>query len=236
LGKPIILLSNSGKRASQNMDRLEECGFRREYFADVVSSGEAAYWDIKAKIGTDFRKNAKVLLLSREGDTSAIDGLELSLCDTGDDADLVIISGSRGDEISLSDYERLIAPAAKRATPAICTNPDFTMLTAKGLCFGAGEIAKTYEAHGGSVMWFGKPYREIYDFALKKIPDIPRQRVLCIGDSPVHDIRGAHNAGCFAALVRTGIHAQDSLDTLISDVSDIDRPDFVIPSFEMDGE
>ena len=68
------------------------------------------------------------------------------------------------------------------------------MLTPNGTSFGAGLIAKEYEKMGGSVTWFGKPNPLIYKFALNKIPKIASNKVLCIGDSVEHDIRGSFNA------------------------------------------
>jgi ribonucleotide monophosphatase NagD (HAD superfamily) len=105
------------------------------------------------------------------------------------------------------------------------------MLTKTGTSFGAGAIAKEYEKLGGNLSWFGKPYGEIYNFARKFIPEILPQKVLCIGDSPEHDIRGGYFANCKTALVRSGIHSKSSFQELVEGLADSDRADFVIPNF-----
>ena len=43
LGKPMILLSNSGKRALKNEERLTRLGFEVCLFTKVITSGEVAY-------------------------------------------------------------------------------------------------------------------------------------------------------------------------------------------------
>ena len=47
-GKTVVLLSNSGKRASANVARLEQFGFPRSAFDHVVTSGEVAWHGIVA--------------------------------------------------------------------------------------------------------------------------------------------------------------------------------------------
>ena len=48
--KPIILISNSGKRSEKTIKRLEKFGFDLALFTSVITSGEVAYWTIKNKI------------------------------------------------------------------------------------------------------------------------------------------------------------------------------------------
>ena len=122
-------------------------------------------------------------------------------------ADVILLTASEGDRFDLDHYRRLLAAAAKSGIPCICTNPDKIMLTGAGPKFGAGRIAELYEEMGGKVTWIGKPFPAIYEAALKAVGNPPRTRVLCVGDSPEHDIAGAKGAGLASALVRTGIHA-----------------------------
>lgn len=52
----------------------------------------------------------------------------------------------------------------------------------------------------------GKPHPLIFDEALSRHPDTPRSRVVMIGDQLATDIKGAHDSGLHAALVKTGLH------------------------------
>ena len=52
----------------------------------------------------------------------------------------------------------------------------------------AGSIAKTFETLGGKVIYYGKPYKEIYKMCFDT-----REKVLAIGDNLRTDIKGANN-------------------------------------------
>ena len=229
--KPIVLLSNSGKRAIENCERLERLGFDLNLFTAVITSGEVAYWTIKNKIEDGNFIKPKIYLISRDLDTSPIDGLSCEIAKYTDEADYLIIAGSESDRTPLSYYKSLLEPLATRGIPAFCTNPDLIMLTPNGTSFGAGLIAKEYEQMGGPVTWFGKPHPSIYKFALHKIPEIESKKVLCIGDSVEHDIRGSFNANCSSALVKTGIAATKKEEELINSLNFSDTPNFIIPAF-----
>ena len=229
--KPIILLSNSGKRAEQNCERLEKLGFDLNLFTAVITSGEVAYWTIKNKFADESVTNPKIYLISRDADTSPINGISCEIAENTNEADYLIIAGSESDRRPLSYYISLLEPLATREVPAFCTNPDLIMLTQNETSFGAGLIAKEYERMGGAVTWFGKPHPLIYKFALNKIHKIETKKVLCIGDSLEHDIRGSFNANCSSALVKTGIAATKKKKELIKSLNFSDIPNFIIPSF-----
>ena len=230
-GKPIVLISNSGKRAKKNCDRLERLGFELNLFTAVITSGEVAYWTIKNKFQESCSTTPKIYLISRDADTSPIDGLSCETAKNTGEADYLIIAGSESDTKPLKYYKSLLEPLATRGVPAFCTNPDLTMLIPNGASFGAGLIAKEYERMGGSVTWFGKPHPLIYKFALTKIPEIEPKKVLCIGDSVEHDIRGSFNANCSSALVKTGIAATKKNTDLLNSDNLSDIPNFIIPAF-----
>ena len=229
--KPIVLISNSGKRAKKNCDRLERLGFELNLFTAVITSGEVAYWTIKNKFQESCSTTPKIYLISRDADTSPINGLSCEIAKDADEADYLIIAGSESDRKPLKYYTSLLELMANKGVPAFCTNPDLVMLTPNGTSFGAGVIAKEYEKIGGSVTWFGKPHPLIYKFALNKIPNIEPQKVLCIGDSVEHDIRGGFDANCSSALVKTGITATTKNEDLRNSNNLSEIPNFIIPAF-----
>ena len=229
--KPIVLLSNSGKRTIENCERLERLGFDLNLFTAVITSGEVAYWTIKNKFEDSALIKPKIYLISRDADKSPINGLSCEIAKDKDEADYLIIAGSESDRKPLKYYTSLLEPMANKGVPAFCTNPDLVMLTTSGSSFGAGLIAKEYEEMGGSVTWFGKPHPLIYKNALNKIPEIESKKVLCVGDSIEHDIRGSFNANCSSALVKTGIAATKKDEELINSPNFSDIPNFIIPAF-----
>ncbi|MBL4646730.1 MAG: TIGR01459 family HAD-type hydrolase [Hyphomicrobiales bacterium] len=232
LGKRIIVLSNSGKRSVHNNDRFVTNGFTRESFETVLSSGEVAFDYLKLRIGDTIQASSKVLVLSREGDLSSIEGLPLTATENPDEADLILLAGSRGDVQTLEDYRTVMQGPADRGIKCLCTNPDMTMLTPKGLRFAAGKIASLYEDMGGNVEWIGKPYPMIYDAAYRLLGQPARDTIVCIGDSPAHDILGGQRAGFKTTLVRTGIHADESDAMIAYECEKLGTvPDFIMPQF-----
>jgi len=202
--KTVIILSNSGKRASVNVLRMAQLGFARTLFTEFVTSGDVASDQIKSQ----FPECRRCLLIARDGDVSAIDDLSLEAVDNARQADLVIISASEGDLYSEQHYVELLKTAAHRQLPCICTNPDKLMLTKNGIRFGAGRIAELYEQLGGSVQWIGKPYQEVYNYALRYLQRVSAERILCIGDSLEHDIAGGAAAGLKTLFISGGIHRE----------------------------
>ncbi|MER8895725.1 TIGR01459 family HAD-type hydrolase [Mesorhizobium sp. M0676] len=229
-GKTIVLISNSGKRAGPNESRLLKLGFVPGSWDHFVSSGEVA-WEFfhDMAVSGKLLPNTKCLLISRDDDRSAIEGLPFALTKDGDDAGLVLISASEGDRYDLEHYRRLLAPAAVRQVPCFCTNPDKIMLTAVGPRFGAGRLADLYEDLGGSVTRIGKPYPTIFGAALAVAGNPDRSTVVCVGDSVEHDIAGGLAAGVATVLVLSGILA----DT--PDLFDLFDTMDAYPDYTMDG-
>lgn len=206
---PVIVMTNSGKRAAPNIERVVKMGVPRAQFVDCVSSGEVAYQLLNVK---------RAFLIGKQGEDYGFD--PIAFVDDPKDAEVMLILGSNAPATSLADYEELFEGMT---LPAICCNPDKLMLTSKGLQPAPGAIASVYERQGGHVTWIGKPYVGIYQYALSKLGN--PTRVLCIGDSAEHDVAGGRGAGLSTLLVQQGVSA---------DVAETDlhpRPDFLMQAF-----
>ncbi len=227
----VILLSNSGKRAAANVARLSALGVPPDAYDEMLTSGELAWRMLKDGAIPAARGLDACLLLSRDGDRSVIEGLDIQVAGASE-AEVVVIAGSEGDRIPLTQYADILAPAARRGTPCLCLNPDKIMITPQGLAFGAGRIGELYEELGGSVIWIGKPHRAIYEVALGAAGDPEPAEVVGIGDSIEHDIAGAASIGAASALVRTGIAAEVSNAAIIAGAARYGAsPDFVLDAF-----
>ena len=215
-GRTVVLLSNSGRSSADNAARLERLGFGPALYDLLLTSGDVGRSLLAADAIPAARGARRCLLLERDGDGTLLD--ELGFAAAGSEtADIVVIAGSEGERRTLDWYADLLAGPARRGVPALCLNPDRTMLTPLGLAFGAGAIAARYAELGGDVTWIGKPYRAIYDMALAALGDCRPAEVAGIGDSVEHDIAGARGAGCGAWLVRTGIIAGWSDDAIAAE-------------------
>lgn len=68
-----------------------------------------------------------------------------------------------------------------------------------------GTIGEFYEKMGGKVIYFGKPYPAIYDFAKRFIPNGENSKIAMIGDTLWTDILGGNMAGVETILTLTGV-------------------------------
>lgn len=192
-GIPVAVLTNSGKRAAANRDRLIQLGVPRDTFVDVVSSGEVAWTRLTTTVPIP-----RAWVIGRDGDDYGF--APVTFVTDPRDADIVLILGSNAPATSMDEYRRRLQGVR---LPALCCNPDTQMLTRHGLVPAPGAIAALYEELGGHVTWIGKPHAAIYADAVARLGH--PSRVLCIGDSAAHDVAGARRAGHQTLLVMTGV-------------------------------
>ena len=81
---------------------------------------------------------------------------------------------------------------------------NFRCIKDPNICMGT--IAELYKDFGGKVFILGKPSTSIYLEATKNLKDIDKSKILAVGDSIYHDIKGANAFGIDSLLVTTGIH------------------------------
>lgn len=205
---PVVAVTNSGKRAALNLARLERLGFPRDLFHGLVSSGELTRAELIRRLQDGrLRAGDRVAVLSRDGDTSPLEGLDLHRVEPSEDCALLLILGVDPERLSLEAYEAQLAPLARRGVPALCANPDRAMYGGAGVVFGAGVVAEAYRRRGGEALDLGKPAAPMFHAALALLPPSDAERVLMIGDSLEHDIAGAAAIGCPTLLLRSGVQS-----------------------------
>ncbi|WBU56198.1 HAD-IIA family hydrolase [Paracoccus sediminicola] len=87
--------------------------------------------------------------------------------------------------------------------PVWVGNPDIVAPRENGFSQEPGYFAhRLADATGIAPQFYGKPFGNIFDLALARLPaDIPLDRILMVGDSPHTDILGANTVGIASALV-----------------------------------
>ncbi|NTI26463.1 TIGR01459 family HAD-type hydrolase [Rhizobium rhizogenes] len=232
-GKTIVILSNSGRSGDYNATRLEGLGFERSSFDHFVTSGDVAISLLQqGSLPVSANKDTRCFTISSGGDRNLVEKLGLAAVECPEDADLIILSGSETETISLDRYRTMLCRSAERGVPCICTNPDLEKLSGGSLLPSAGAIAALYEDMGGPVTRVGKPYLPIYRHAHAVCGFPELSRIICIGDSPEHDILGARTFGADSVLTRTGVNAGMRDEDLIGTLQDIDLvPTFLIEAF-----
>lgn len=203
-GKCLAVLSNSGKRAASNANRITAIGFPDDTFEVVMTSGEALWQDIAAG-----RVASRVLcpITRASGDATAwAEGLDVDLTDDIDAAEAVLLMGLP-DGAAPDQFAALLERARERGIPVLCTNPDRASPRAGGVTVTSpGALAHDHADKGGAVRFYGKPHLPIFR-AVEAALDVAPDRLLMVGDSLEHDIAGGHGAGWATAFVRGGLHA-----------------------------
>ncbi len=214
-GKHVVILSNSGKRAELNRQRIADFGLPTGHVSDVVTSGEALRDDLLASRLIINGKTPRTIfpICGRSGDAEAWrgDAESIQITHTCDDrVDCIMLMGLP-DGSSPDVHDGTFQQAIAWNIPLVCSNPDKTSPRAGGLVISPGALADRFAAMGGQVIWYGKPYPPVYEAVMRCYADIMPSRYLMVGDSLEHDIAGAMRAGFRAAWIRGGIHA-DAFD------------------------
>lgn len=208
-GKYIIILSNSGKTSAANKDRMNDLGIGPSLYNDIITSGEMTWQGLDKQDDGVFKDiGKKCYLMSRGGDRSIVDGLDIDIVENVAEADFLLISGSDAPEKTIEDYEPALRAAARKQLKAICANPDSLAVLRNANVMGPGTIARRYIDFGGVVEYIGKPHQPIYQYCTKILQenDIYAGQTIMIGDSMAHDILGASLANIDTCLVKDGLH------------------------------
>ena len=87
----------------------------------------------------------------------------------------------------------------------ICTNPDLIVDRGNTREFCAGSVAMIFEKMGGEVVYFGKPYPEVYNHSTNN----KNKKILSIGDNLNTDIKGANLLNYDSLIISNGVHKDE---------------------------
>lgn len=209
-GGVVALISNSPRPHPQVAAQLDGLGVPREAWSLLVTSGDATR-KLLAELAP-----GPAWKLGPERDDPLYEGLGLAFAPL-EAARFIACTGPFDDEVETpEDYRERFKRAIGRGLPMICANPDIVVQRGEKLIYCGGALAQLYEALEGRVLMAGKPHPAIYHLALAKAAErlarpVERARVLCIGDGPRTDLRGANAQGLDALFIAAGIHGQEIL-------------------------
>ena len=205
--KKIVLISNAPRPAAVVKVFLETIGLKSSCYDFLVTSGDITREYISLNSS---KKNFYHLGPTR--DIDLFKDLNVALT-SKEECDEIICTGLVSDEEErLQDYKILLDFFLNKKIPLICANPDEVVARGEKIVFCAGALANQYKQEGGMVRYFGKPYSEIYSFALKKIrahkdfKDKKEINTLVIGDNIKTDIKGANLSNLDSVLILNGIY------------------------------
>jgi len=195
--KKIVFLSNAPRPSSKVVDFLKKMKMNERYLKKVITSGEAAMHAINQnKFGNKFYH------LGPSRDNSIFEKIEENKT-TLENCDFILCTGLFDEyEDNLDFYKDLLKNYTSKKL--ICTNPDLIVHrgSTEELC--AGAVANIFESLGGQVIYYGKPYKEIYKMCFSD-----GEKVLAIGDNLRTDIKGANNLKIDSLFIYNGVHRKE---------------------------
>ncbi len=207
-GKPVCLITNAPVPRAEVIRYFTPLGVPLEAFDDCVSSGDTTRDELI------HRQHQRVFLMGADrgfdGDRHLWAGLDLDFA-TINDADYLLCMGMDDNaNDNPNDYRSRMQPGIDKGIPMLCANPDIRVRIGDKLVWCAGALAAIYEDMGGEVIYPGKPHAAIYRAALSRIDQSASSRILCIGDSPGTDMKGAQSQGMHGLYVGTGLKVHGS--------------------------
>ncbi len=208
-GKRVLALSNSGKRASGNRQRLAALGLPPESYDGILTSGEITWSGLDARRVQPFTRLGRTcFLITRSNDHSVVEGLDIEIVADVRDASFILLAGLDDEAAEPEHWRECLTRAAARRLPMLCANPDLVMFGRKGLMPAPGALAAFYQSLGGAATFVGKPYAPIFAAALERLGNPDPRRVLMVGNSIHHDIAGGRAAGMLTLLLTSGAHRE----------------------------
>jgi len=197
--KDYVLLTNAPRPNETVKVFLEKMGMDKEIREKVYTSGEAALSYLKKNyLGKKFYhlgppRDFDLFLDFKKNKTININESTYLLC-TG---------LSEAHQENLNYYKDLLKNHTGKKM--ICTNPDLIVDRGKKRELCAGSVALVFEKIGGEVIYFGKPFPEVYNRSI----DNKNKKILSIGDNLNTDIKGANFLNYDSLLISNGVHKDE---------------------------
>lgn len=206
-GQSITLLSNAPRRRSAALEGLANLGLSSALFDDLITSGEVAWQALNS--GTVGQWGQAVHFFGAGKDVEIQDGLShFDFVAELADANWILNVGPEPGHADASAFEAYLKQARDLHLPMVCANPDLVVLRGQAGEICAGTVARAYADLGGEVVWYGKPYAQVYGAVYESCGLGPDQ-LLAIGDSFKTDVTGAIHQGMDVLFVASGIHGHE---------------------------
>jgi HAD superfamily hydrolase (TIGR01459 family) len=211
-GGTVILVSNAPVPKKRVADMLESRHVPQSAWDDIVSSGDIALAHVQKRGFT------RLYCIGPQDRDQALFGALTARSVSLQESEAIICTGLTDDRHEKpDDYRGLLEEALKLRLPFVCANPDLVVDVGGTLLYCAGAIADLYAHMGGAVYWAGKPHLNSYETAHHRAEalrdeNVPRGKILIIGDSLRTDMKGAEMFGSDALFVASGIHRHETMD------------------------
>ena len=197
--KKYVLLTNAPRPNKTVNAFLEEMGMSETIRKKVYSSGEVALNYLKKN-----HLNEMFYHVGPPKDFDLFVEFENNKRKNIKESSYLLCTGLiEGHDEDLNYYKELFKDHTDKKM--ICTNPDLIVDRGNKRELCAGSIALVFEKIGGKVMYFGKPFPEVYNQSI----DNKKKKVLSIGDNLNTDIKGANLLNFDSLIISNGIHKNE---------------------------
>ncbi len=224
-GKRVVLTSNAGRPASQEIATQLGTSLTNAHFDGIVTAGEVLR-NLLAKEKAKYR-NRTYMTIGHERNFFLLEDLGFRQVADLRDADFLIVAGlAFGDDAaeptdpSFAHTHALLQRALVAGHPLYVAKCDWiTYFTDGSAWLGPGPLLEWYRGQGGDVIIGGKPSPLFYDYAARSRALI-RDRTLAIGDQLSTDIAGGAGSGFDTLYVRHSFARQRDSFAMIRRVAD----------------
>ena len=207
--KNFVLLTNAPRPNKTVRNFLEKMGMDKVLREHVFTSGEAALNYLKKSF-----LSKKFYHIGPPRDFDLFNLFERNKCEDIVNSEYLLCTGLFDNyDKDLTYYKNLLDKHINKKM--ICTNPDLIVDRGETRELCAGSVAMVFEKMGGQVIYFGKPYPEVYNQSI----DNKNKKILAIGDNLNTDIRGANLLNYDSLLITNGIHRDEIKDKGIQNVT-----------------
>tara|TARA_Y100000389_G_C17414544_1_gene492907 strand:+ start:129 stop:947 length:819 start_codon:yes stop_codon:yes gene_type:complete len=207
--KQYVLLTNAPRPSSTVKVFLKKMGLDEKIRDRVFTSGEAALNYLKKNF-----LSQKFYHIGPPRDFDLFKDFKKLKAEDLNQSDYFLCTGlfEKHDK-DLNYYKELLEKKIDKKM--ICTNPDLIVDRGNKRELCAGSVAMVFEKMGGKVVYFGKPYSEVYNQSTNNKNKI----ILCIGDNLNTDIKGANLLNYDSLLITNGVHKKEIEDSGLNQVS-----------------
>ncbi len=207
--KEFVLLTNAPRPNETVKIFLEKMGMEKNLRNHVFTSGEASLSYLKK-----FHSTESFFHIGPPRDFDLFNGFKGNQSNNLDTSQYFLCTGLfDSHDKNLNYYKELFEKHTNKKM--ICTNPDLIVDRGNTRELCAGSVAMVFEKMGGEVIYFGKPYAEVYNQSI----DNNNKKILSIGDNLNTDIKGANLLNYDSVLISNGVHKNEIIDKGIEETS-----------------
>lgn len=211
-GGTVVLLTNSPRSRDRVERQLKTFNVPEDCWDTMATSGDSARAAMfRGVVGS------KVYFIGQDSDLKFFQPLHIIENPVEitrvplEEAEGIVCTGPFDPRADPETWRPDLLYAKQKGLKLLCANPDIVVDRGEVREWCAGAVARMYTQMGGESLYFGKPHPPIYDLAYRRLAslgrDVPKERILAIGDGAQTDIAGAMGEDLDSLFIAGGLAA-----------------------------